>query len=81
MIEKAIETITRIEKDDIKLSEKRYYIRKCIIDLLDKVDKFDMININEFIKKLFADLSENDFGEVCFRIKKYLNEIKGWYDE
>lgn len=79
MIEKAIEKINRIEKDDVILLLKKHYIRKYLIDLLDKVDKFDRDNIIEFIKELFNDLNESEFGEVCFRIKKYLNEIKEWY--
>ena len=78
-LEKDIETITRIEKDDITLSEKKYYIRKCLIDLLDKLTVFDRNNINYFCIELFNEINENEFGEICFRLKSYLNSIRGWY--
>jgi hypothetical protein len=81
MIEKVINDIQEIEKTDMVLSLKGYYIRGYLIDLIDKVNKFDRNNIYDFIIELFDDLNENEIGEVCFRIKKYLNEIRVWYDE
>ena len=81
MIEKVINDIQEIEKTDMMLSLKRCYIRGCLIELIDKVNKFDRNNIYDFINELFDDLNENEIGEVCFRIKKYLSEIRGWYNE
>lgn len=79
MINKAIETINRIEKDELTTDEKKYYIIQMLDELMSEVSEFDKSMIETFKKFLINDANNIQLGITCFYIKIYLNEIKGWY--
>lgn len=75
-----INEIQNTERDEKTLMlYKRYYIIELLNDIKENLDYFDKIQIDEYIGRMENELNDYTFGELCFQIKNYLNEIRGYY--
>ena len=77
-LEKVIEKITQIEKDDLTIDEKKKCIIQLLNELMPKLSEFDKSNI-EVYKNSLIYTTDIKLGITCFYLKIYLNEIKWWY--